>query len=288
MRRRVAVLALGAAIVGLTGAGVSGAVVLSSRDPGSPAPTAAPVERARAMLTSSIDTPEDAVRAFLDAARSRCSEIPELLTQDSSTRINDLAEWSGDRSGFLLALCQGIAEAISGGPVTIDAGETTGGFGVVTVDTAEAGLAEFSVVREDGTWRIDLSEDLYAMEILANDAWAADGLELALDVERSLHGELGRYSDDIEQLNRHDPTLVFAAGVATTAAAPGDIHVLVGGGGQAVCLSTLSPSGLLLMAKEVGVGPNAGTSYWSGGGLPTDCDTDPLDSDWAGVGLVEA
>ena len=119
-----------------------------------------------------------------------------------------------------------------------------------------------------------LSEGLAADRIVQAD------LRTALTTMKVVYAEQRRYDPEPSRLRPVEPSLQYARGLATTAAAVGAVYVETDSAGQVACASARSSSGELFLVKHVAQGTAPGTWYARGAGLPTRCDGERLDDAW--------
>jgi len=113
----------------------------------------------------------------------------------------------------------------------------------------------------------------------AQDRATQSKLRNAMVAEKVFYTDSRRYTKQLPELSKIEPSVEWDIGIAGPAAAPGTVYVEVPMNAQIACLTARSESGELFMIKDVATGTLAGISYARGTRLPG-CDEKRLDASW--------
>ena len=113
----------------------------------------------------------------------------------------------------------------------------------------------------------------------AQDRATQSTLRNAMVAEKVFYTDSRRYTKQLPELSKIEPSVEWDIGIAGPAAAPGTVYVEVPMNAQIACLTARSESGELFMIKDVATGTLAGISYARGTRLPG-CDEKRLDASW--------
>ncbi len=143
--------------------------------------------------------------------------------------------------------------------------------------------APFQMVLEEGSWRVDATQELDPDSAKNKDTRAMFLLHQAFTAERDTFVEVGFFTADAETIREQLPGFEFPAivqGVASEASNADVIYVATSGD-KVVCISIRSSTGTLVMVKDDERTERKMSYQW--GSIPNVCDKQPLKRPYYGA-----
>lgn len=178
---------------------------------------------------------EHRARQFVEAIERRdCDGLWSHLSSRTRTLLSASNE-PGDPSGREL-LCQGLDTEEVPAMFVRGPARTWGNGGAIVTLESEGEVEDLYLVFEDGAWFVDLLGSMESPESPDEDSMdrrrtsatsdeVKSDLRNALAAELTLFTEAERFTDDVDELDAVEPTLVWRRGVAPPSATPGHVYV---------------------------------------------------------------